>query len=139
MAGGAESRPKQRRAKPKRPMIRLDANVLWRAALVQLLGVVLLSLLLAAPLPHSFFEDWGWIAGPLAWFACATVTAWALHLHLRGVLVGALLAGIVSGVAVVLGIHWLGLVIAIAAFAAWCAWLPSAGGALPWLRSGKGT
>jgi hypothetical protein len=97
--------------------------------------VVVLSLLLAALLPHSFFEDWGWIAGPLAWFACAAVTARSLRLPIRGVLLGAMLAGVVSAAAVLLGIHWLGLAIAIAAFAAWCAWLPSAGGALPRLRS----
>ena len=114
----------------------LDTGVLWRAALVQLAAVVALSLLLAALLLHSFFEDWGWLAGPLAWFACAALTAWALQLPMRGVLLGAVLAGLISAVAVVLGIHWLGLVIAIAAFAAWCAWLPSGGGSLPWLRTG---
>ena len=114
---------------------RLDTGVLWRAALVQLAAVAALSLLLAALLPHSFFEDWGWIAGPLAWFACAAITALALHLQMRGALLGALLAGVLSAVAVVVGIHWLGIVIAIAAFAVWCAWLRPAGGALPWVPS----
>ncbi|MGZ8667475.1 MAG: hypothetical protein ACXWZM_10255 [Solirubrobacterales bacterium] len=122
---------------PPRPArTRLDTSVLWRAALVQLLGVVVLSLLLAVLLPSSFFEDWGWIAGPLAWFACAALTAWVLHLELRGALLGALLAGLLSALAVVAGIHWLGLVVAVGAFAAWCAWLPFGGAALPWQRAG---
>jgi hypothetical protein len=100
---------------------RLDTAVLWRAALVQLLAVALLSLLLAALLPHSFFEDWGWLAGPLAWLACAALTALVLGLPLADTMLGAVLAGLLSGVAVLLGIHWLGVAVAIAAFACWCA------------------
>ena len=103
-------------------MSRVDNSVLWRAALVQALTVTALSVALAVALPHSFFEDWGWLAGPLAWIGCAAVTAWALHLHLRRTLLGAVLAGVLSAVAVVAGVHWLGVAIAIGAFAAWCAW-----------------
>jgi hypothetical protein len=36
---------------------------------------------------------------------------------------GALLAGIPSVLAVIAGVHWLGVAIAVAAFATWCAWL----------------
>ena len=43
--------------------------MLWRAALVQALAVAVLSVALAVALPHSFFEDWGWLAGPAAWIA----------------------------------------------------------------------
>lgn len=114
--------------------VRLDTNILWRAALAQLLLVAAVSLVLAALLPRSFFEDWGWITGPVAWFGCAAVTAWALNMPMRGTLLGALLAGIVSGIAVLLGIHWLGLALAIGAFAAWCAWLPGARVSRPGLR-----
>ena len=42
----------------------VDRSVLWRAALVQALAVAVLSIALAVALPHSFFEDWGWLAGP---------------------------------------------------------------------------
>ena len=38
-------------------------------------------------------------------------------------LLGAVLAGIPSAIAVIAGVHWLGVVIAMAAFAAWCGWL----------------
>jgi hypothetical protein len=104
-------------------MAAMDRSVLWRAALAQLLTVAALSVLLAAALPDSFFDDWGWLAGPLAWLACAALTARALSLDVRGVLLGALLAGIPSAIAVLAGVHWLGVAIAVAAFAAWCGWL----------------
>jgi hypothetical protein len=110
----------------------MDRSVLWRAAVTQVLAVAALSLILAVALPHSFFEDWGWLTGPLGWLACAALTARALHLDVRGVLVGAILAGIPSAVAVLAGVHWLGVLIAVAAFAAWCAWLATRPRGLGW-------
>ena len=75
--------------------------MLWRAALVQALAVAVLSIALAIALPHSFFEDWGWLAGPGAWIVCALLTARVVGLPIAGTLVGAVLA--------------------IAVFAMWCA------------------
>ena len=106
----------------------MDTSVLWRSALIQAVSVSLLSIALAAALPHSFFEDWGWIAGPGAWLACAAITAAALKLPKGPVLLGALLAGIPSAIAVLAGVHWAGVVIAIACFALWCARLADRGG-----------
>jgi hypothetical protein len=102
-------------------MSAVDRSVLWRAALVQALAVAVLSIALAVALPHSFFEDWGWLAGPGAWILCALVTARVVRLPVGGTLVGAALAGLPSVVAVILGVHWLGAVLAIAVFALWCA------------------
>jgi hypothetical protein len=99
----------------------MDRSVLLRAALVQALAVAALSALLGVLLPHSFFENWGWIAGPAAWMACAAVTARVLTLPLTPTLVGAGLAGIPSVVFVILGLHWLGGLVAVVAFALWCA------------------
>ena len=65
-----------------------------RAGLGQTAAVAVLSIALALALPHSFFEDWGWLTGPAAWLGCAALVAWALHLNMRGVLLGAVLAGI---------------------------------------------
>jgi hypothetical protein len=110
----------------------MDRSILWRAAVVQLLLVAALSILLAVTLPRSFFDDWGWLTGPAAWLGCAAVTAWALRLPIGPVLLGAVLAGIPSAVAVLAGAHWLGVAIAIAAFAAWCAWLARRPGGLRW-------
>ncbi|HSS59024.1 MAG TPA: hypothetical protein VLK59_13510 [Solirubrobacteraceae bacterium] len=99
----------------------MDRSVLWRAALVQALAVAVLSIALAVALPHSFFEDWGWLAGPGAWIVCALVTARVVRLPIPGTLVGAALAGLPSILAVVVGVHWLGAVVAIVLFALWCA------------------
>ncbi|MBM3667288.1 MAG: hypothetical protein FJW90_07375 [Actinobacteria bacterium] len=111
----------------------IDGGVLWRAGVVQLLAVLLLSLALAALLPRSFFEDWGWLSGSLAWLGCAALTARMLGLPTPDTLLGALLAGLLSGAAVLLGVHWLGVAIAIVVFAAWCA-RPRAAAAGPFGR-----
>lgn len=99
----------------------MDRSVLWRAAVVQALGVAVLSAALALALPHSFFDSWGWLVGPGAWALCALLTARALRLPALAVLVGAALAGLPSLAAVIAGVHWLGAAVAIGLFAAWCA------------------
>jgi hypothetical protein len=110
----------------------MDRSILWRAAAAQVLLVTAISLALSLALPHSFFDDWGWLTGPAAWLGCAALTAWVLHLPVRGVMLGAVLAGIPSALAVLAGVHWLGVAIAIGAFAAWCAWLAGRPGRLRW-------
>jgi hypothetical protein len=95
---------------------------------VQLVAVAILSIALALALPHSFFHDWGWLTGPLAWIACAALTARVLHLPPGPVLLGAVLAGLPSILAVILGVHWLGALLAVLLFAAWCARLPEGTG-----------
>ena len=72
----------------------MDRRTAVRAGLGQTVAVAALSVALALALPHSFFEDWGWLAGPGAWLACAA--------------------------AVVLGVHWLGAAVAIVVWALWC-------------------
>jgi hypothetical protein len=99
----------------------MDRSVLWRAAALQAVSVAVLALVLGLTLPHSFFEDWGWFAGPAAWFICAAITATVLRLPVLPVLAGAALAGIPSLVAVAIGVHWLGVAIGIPIFAVWCA------------------
>lgn len=99
----------------------LDTSVLWRAALLQLVAVVLLSLVLGLALPHDFFVDWGWIAGPAAWMLCAAFTARVLALPLVPTLTGAALAGLPSLLAVLFALHWLGAALAVGLFALWCA------------------
>lgn len=103
----------------------MDVPTLWRAALLQLVAVALLSIALALALPHDFFVDWGWIAGPSAWMLCAAFTARVLRLPLVPALIGAVLAGLPSIVAVVFGVHWAGAALAVGLFALWCARLRS--------------
>jgi hypothetical protein len=93
---------------------------MWRSGLVQAIAVIAVSLLLALLLPRSFFESWGWVSGPIAWGLCALLTARLLGLPAGVTLLGAALAGIPSFAAVLLGIHWLGVLLAVLLFAAWC-------------------
>ncbi len=99
----------------------MDASTLWRAALLQLVAVAALSLALAAALPREFFVDWGWLTGPLAWLLCAAFTARVLGLPVVPALTGAVLAGLPSLLAVLVGVHWAGAVLAVGLFALWCA------------------
>ena len=98
----------------------MDTSILWRAALLQLVAVAVLSILLALALPHDFFVDWGWIAGPSSWLLCAAFTARVLRLPLVPTLIGAVLAGLPSLVAVLIDLHWAGAVLAVGLFALWC-------------------
>jgi hypothetical protein len=103
---------------------KLHTPTLWRAAVLQLLAVAILSIVLASTLPKDFFVDWGWIAGPAAWMLCAAFTARVLKLPLVPALIGAVLAGLPSLIAVVVNAHWAGAVLAVGLFALWCARLP---------------
>ena len=102
----------------------MDSAILWRVAVVQVVAVTILSLLLGLLLPHSFFADWGWLTGPLAWLLCAWLTARVVGLPEVPVLLRAVLSGIPSLLFVIVGLHWLGAVVAIAVFSIWCAYLP---------------
>jgi hypothetical protein len=102
----------------------VDSAILWRVAVVQAAAVAVLSLLLALIFSHGFFESWGWLVGPLTWMLCAYVTARAVGLPESPVLVRAALSGIPSLLFVLVGLHWLGAVVAIVIFAVWCAYLP---------------
>jgi predicted lysophospholipase L1 biosynthesis ABC-type transport system permease subunit len=102
----------------------VDSAILWRVAVVQLVAVAVLSIVLGLALPHSFFADWGWLVGPGAWALCAWFTARVVGLPVWPVLIGAALAGVVSLLFVVAGLHWLGAVVAVGLFAAWCSRLP---------------
>jgi hypothetical protein len=98
----------------------VNGSVAWRAALIQGLAVAVCGVVLGLALPHSFFEDFGWAAGPGVWAACAGLTAAVLRLPALPVLAGAAVAGIPSLITVLLGAHWAGVPIAVAVFGAWC-------------------
>lgn len=108
----------------------MDSEILWRVAVVQVIAVAALSLLLGLLFPDSFFESAGWLIGPLAWLACAWLTARVVGLPVPPVMLRAVLSGIPSLLFVLLGAHWLGALVAVAIFAAWCATLPRPGGTI---------
>ena len=78
---------------------RLDRSLAVRAGLIQLAGVAVIS---------------------VAWLVCSLVTATALRLPAGLTMLGAVLAGLPSLLAVVVGLHWLGALLAVALFALWC-------------------
>src|SRR3954452_393433 len=100
-----------------------------KAALTQAAAVAVLSIALAIALPHSFFDDYGWVAGPSAWPALSLITEQVLRLPRLRTLVGAAVGGVPSLVGVALGAHWLGALIAIGVFAVWCGFSRTTGGA----------
>jgi hypothetical protein len=102
----------------------VDSAILWRVALLQVASVGVLSLLLGLVFSHGFFETWGWLVGPLSWLLCAWITARVVGLPEAPVLLRGVLAGIPSLLFVLLGLHWLGALVAVAIFAALCAQLP---------------
>jgi hypothetical protein len=109
----------------------VDSAILWRVAVVQVVAVAALSLILGIVFSHGFFESWGWLVGPLAWLACAGLTAQVVGLPEAPVLLRAVVSGIPSLLFVLLGAHWLGAVVAVVVFATWCAYLPRpAGGSI---------
>jgi hypothetical protein len=114
-------------------MRRMDRSVGWRAALLQALFVAAVAVVLAVALPQSFFEDWGWLAGPAVWGACGLLVGAVLRLPAVPVLVGAALAGVPMLLGVAVGVHWLGSPLGLAVFGIWCARLGArrTGGGVP--------
>jgi hypothetical protein len=99
----------------------MRAEVFWRVGVVQLVAVGVLSILLAIVFSHGFFESWGWLAGPGAWLGCAWLTARVVGLDPVPTLLQAALAGVVSVIFVLIGLHWLGALVAVGLFAYLCA------------------
>ena len=100
----------------------MDSALAARAALTQtLLIAALFAVLIALPLGEDFFEDYGWVTGPLAWIACAAATGRILSLPSSLVLFAAAAGGVAGALVGVAASHTAGLVVAIAVFAASCA------------------
>jgi hypothetical protein len=99
----------------------VNSGLFWRALAIQAAAVVVLTgLLLALPLPDDFFEDWGFVAGPLAWLVCSLVSARLLPLPLGAVLFAALAGGVAGTIVALVASHWPGLVAGLLVFAASC-------------------
>ena len=98
----------------------MNARLFWKAFVVQLIVVAIPFAILALTLSHDFFEDWGWLVGPVIWLACSLVTGRILSLPVAYVLFSAV-AGGVAGLLVMLATsHTPGLVAALLVFSASC-------------------
>jgi hypothetical protein len=97
-------------------------KLFWLALLAQTALVAAVSgLLIALPLPEGFFEDVGFVTGPLAWVLCALVTGRLLHLPRGFVLFAALAGGVAGTIVFLVASHWPGVVAGLLVFAASCA------------------
>ena len=98
----------------------MNARLFWKALLVQFIVVAIPFAILGLALDEDFFEDWGWLVGPIVWLACSVVTGRIVNLPPAYVLFSAV-AGGVAGLLVMLATsHLPGLVAALLVFAASC-------------------
>ena len=98
----------------------MNARLFWKALVVQLIVVAIPFAILALTLDRDFFEDWGWLIGPVVWLACSVVTGRILALPMTYVLFSAV-AGGVAGLLVMLATsHLPGLIAALLVFSASC-------------------
>jgi hypothetical protein len=97
----------------------VDSRLFWKSLVVQALFVgVLFGILVALPLGNDFFEDYGWITGPVAWFGCSLLTARALDIPVGYVLFSAIAAGVCGAIVLLVATHWAGMIVALLVFAA---------------------
>jgi hypothetical protein len=90
----------------------------WRAFAVQGAQVGVLFVALALALDEEFFEDYGFVVGPVIWIICSLITGRVLGLPISYTLFCAL-AGAVAGVIVELaGPHWAAVIAAVGVFSA---------------------
>jgi hypothetical protein len=98
----------------------VNAGLFWKSLAVQAVVVLIPFGLLDLALPRDFFEDWGWLTGPVVWLACSVVTARILSLPLGYVLFSAIAGGIAGLVVFLATSHLPGMIAALLVFAASC-------------------
>jgi hypothetical protein len=99
----------------------VNKGLFWRALGVQAIAIAVLSgILIALPLSHDFFEDYGAIVGPLAWVACSAITARVLSIPLAFALFAAVAGGVAGGLVSLVTSHWVGVIVGLLVFAASC-------------------
>lgn len=99
----------------------VKVKLFWQSFAVQALGVaVLFGILVALPLDKDFFEDWGYVTGPLAWMLVTVLSARVLPIPAGIVLFNALAGGVAGFLVGLVAGHAPGLVISLLVFAASC-------------------
>jgi hypothetical protein len=98
----------------------LNARLFWKALVVQAIVVAIPFAILGLALDESFFEDWGWLVGPIVWLACSAVTGRVLSLPLAYVLFSAVAGGVAGLIVMLATSHTPGLIAALLVFAASC-------------------
>jgi hypothetical protein len=98
----------------------VNARLFWKSLAVQAVVVLIPFALLGLALERDFFEDWGWLVGPVVWLACSVLTARFLSLPLGYVLFSALAGGVAGLVVFLATSHLPGMIAALLVFAASC-------------------
>jgi hypothetical protein len=98
----------------------LNSRLFWKALVVQAVVVAIPFAILGLALDKDFFEDWGWLVGPILWLACSAVTARILSLPLAYALFSAVAGGVAGGLVMLATSHLPGLLAALLVFAASC-------------------
>ena len=98
----------------------MNARLFWKSLLVQAVVVFIPFGILGAALSDNFFDDWGWLVGPVVWLACSIVTAQILRLPLGYVLFSAVAGGVAGAVVFLATSHFPGMIAALLVFAAAC-------------------
>ena len=99
----------------------MSSRLFWLSLGVQLVAVAVVSgVLIALPLSHDFFEDWGFLVGPAAWIVCSLATARVLSLPVGYVLFAALAGGVAGAIVLLVTSHWPSVAAALLVFAASC-------------------
>ena len=84
----------------------MNSRLFWKSLAVQAAAVlVLFGVLVALPLPDDFFEDFGFIVGPLAWIACSVLTARVVQIPLAFALFAAVAGGVAGTIVLVVASH----------------------------------
>jgi len=87
---------------------------------VQAIVVAIPFAILAVALDDDFFEDWGWLVGPIVWLACSVITARILSLPLAYALFSAVAGGVAGLIVMLATSHIAGVIVALLVFAASC-------------------
>jgi hypothetical protein len=99
----------------------VNSRLFWLSLVIQAAGVAALSgVLIALPLSHDFFENWGFLVGPAAWIVCSLATARVVSLPIGYVLFAALAGGVAGTIVLLVTSHWPGVGAALLVFAASC-------------------
>jgi hypothetical protein len=98
----------------------VNAGLFWKSLAVQAAVLAVPFAVLALALEREFFEDWGWLTGPVVWLLASVVTARILSLPLGYALFSAVAGGVAGAIVFMLASHAAGMMAGLLVFAASC-------------------
>jgi hypothetical protein len=98
----------------------VNARLFWTSLVVQAAVLAVPFVVLGLALDESFFEDWGWVAGPAVWLVAAALTARILSMPAGYVLFSAVAGGVAGAIVFLVASHSAGMVAGLLVFAASC-------------------